>query len=264
MMECNREEAFRAREVALRKMENKDFNGAQKIVLKAQKLFPELENISQLLNICHVHCAAEATVNGQTDWYGILQVEATADEATIRKQYRKLAFSLHPDKNSFAGAEAAFKLVAEAHSLLCDPTKRPIYDIKRNNIPRKAPKQATRPAKKTQANKYSVPVYLHAFWTMCPHCQMRYQYYNNAINTTVCCMNCRRNFFAYNLQEQPVPTPNVPYSSQFPANMFPNQRRDPISRQGHPVKLSCTGGNTDVRPGTYSWPGSDEKLFSQR
>ncbi|EEC68410.1 hypothetical protein OsI_36577 [Oryza sativa Indica Group] len=229
-MECNREEAFRAREVALRKMENKDFN-------------------------------AEATVNGQTDWYGILQVEATADEATIRKQYRKLAFSLHPDKNSFAGAEAAFKLVAEAHSLLCDPTKRPIYDIKRNNIPRKAPKQATRPAKKTQANKYSVPVYLHAFWTMCPHCQMRYQYYNNAINTTVCCMNCRRNFFAYNLQEQPVPTPNVPYSSQFPANMFPNQRRDPISRQGHPVKLSCTGGNTDVRPGTYSWPGSDERTI---
>uniref|UniRef100_A0A0E0F6Y0 J domain-containing protein n=1 Tax=Oryza meridionalis TaxID=40149 RepID=A0A0E0F6Y0_9ORYZ len=260
-MECNREEAFRAREVALRKMENKDFNGAQKIVLKAQKLFPELENISQLLNICHVHCAAEATVNGQTDWYGILQVEATADEATIRKQYRKLAFSLHPDKNSFAGAEAAFKLVAEAHSLLCDPTKRPIYDIKRNNIPRKAPKQATRPAKKTQANKYSVPVYLHAFWTMCPHCQMRYQYYNNAINTTVCCMNCRRNFFAYNLQEQPVPTPNVPYSSQFPANMFPNQRRDPVSRQGHPVKLSCTGGNTDVRPGTYSWPGSDERTI---
>ncbi|KAB8115663.1 hypothetical protein EE612_056314 [Oryza sativa] len=261
MMECNREEAFRAREVALRKMENKDFNAAQKIVLKAQKLFPELENISQLLNICHVHCAAEATVNGQTDWYGILQVEATADEATIRKQYRKLAFSLHPDKNSFAGAEAAFKLVAEAHSLLCDPTKRPIYDIKRNNIPRKAPKQATRPAKKTQANKYSVPVYLHAFWTMCPHCQMRYQYYNNAINTTVCCMNCRRNFFAYNLQEQPVPTPNVPYSSQFPANMFPNQRCDPVSRQVHPVKLSCTGGNTDVRPGTYSWPGSDERTI---
>ncbi|KAF0896691.1 hypothetical protein E2562_027036 [Oryza meyeriana var. granulata] len=110
MMECNREEAFRAREVAVRKIEKKDFNGAQKIVLKAQKLFPELENISQLLNICHVHCAAEANVNGQTDWYGILQVEATADDATIRKQYRKLAFSLHPDKNSFAGAEAAFKL----------------------------------------------------------------------------------------------------------------------------------------------------------
>ncbi|XP_015698121.1 uncharacterized protein LOC102709967 isoform X2 [Oryza brachyantha] len=261
MMECNREEAFRAREVAVRMMENKDFNGAQRIVLKAQKLFPELDNISQLLNICHVHCAAEARVNGDTDWYGILQVEATADDATIRKQYRKLAFSLHPDKNSFVGSEAAFKLVAEAHSLLCDPTKRRLYDIKRNNIPRRAPKQARNPAKKTEANKYSAPVYGQAFWTICPHCHMQYQYYNNAINTTVCCLNCKRNFFAYNLKEQPVPTPTVPYSSQFPGNMFPNQQRDPVSQQGHPVKLSCTGGNTDVKPGTNSRAGSDTRTI---
>ncbi|KAK3118922.1 hypothetical protein QOZ80_9BG0710610 [Eleusine coracana subsp. coracana] len=124
MTESNREEAFRAREIASKKMENKDFIGAQKIFMKAQKLFPDLENVSQLLTICKVHCAAEARMNGMMDWYGILQVDAGADEATIRKQYLKLAFSLHPDKNSFAGAEAAFKLVSEANSVLCDQAKR--------------------------------------------------------------------------------------------------------------------------------------------
>ncbi|KAL5204858.1 hypothetical protein ABZP36_009729 [Zizania latifolia] len=262
-MECNREEALRAKEIAVSKMENKDFNGAQKIVLKVQKLFPQLESISQLLNICNVHCAAEARVNGQTDWYGILQVETTADDATIRKQYRKLAFSLHPDKNSFAGAEAAFKLVAEAHSVLCDKIKRSHYDIKRHNVPIKVPKKATYPAKKTEANKCSVPGG-QTFWTICSHCQIRFQYYNLVLNSMVCCLNCKRNFFAYKL-EQPVPTPSSVFSSsQIPANMFPNQRCDPPSQQGHPVKLSCTGGNTEVNPRmnvAQRVPASDEKTI---
>jgi DnaJ-domain-containing protein 1 len=93
-MECNREEALRAREIAVQKLGKKDFIGAQKIALKAQVLFPELENISQVLNVCNVHCAAEARVNGEMDWYAILQVEPTADHASIRKQYLRLAFSL--------------------------------------------------------------------------------------------------------------------------------------------------------------------------
>jgi curved DNA-binding protein CbpA len=29
----------------------------------------------------------------------------------IKKQYRKFALQLHPDKNKFSGAEAAFKLI---------------------------------------------------------------------------------------------------------------------------------------------------------
>lgn len=33
-------------------------------------------------------------------------IEQTVDGVTIKKQYRKLAVLLHPDKNKFAGAEA--------------------------------------------------------------------------------------------------------------------------------------------------------------
>ncbi|KQK04363.1 uncharacterized protein LOC100842436 [Brachypodium distachyon] len=149
-MECNREEASKAREIALKKLENKDYAGAKRIALKAQRIFPELENLSKLLTVCEVHCAAEAKMNDLLDYYGILQVEVTADETTIKKQYRKLAFSLHPDKNNFPGAHAAFVLVAEAHSTLSDQIKRPAYDIKWRVASRIATKQATEPKQGTQ------------------------------------------------------------------------------------------------------------------
>ncbi|CAO2146905.1 unnamed protein product [Urochloa humidicola] len=249
MINRNREEAFKAREMAVKKMENRDFVGAEKIVLKAQQLFPELENVSQLLTICNVHCAAELRVNGETDFYGILQVEEGADEAVIRKQYRKLAFSLHPDKNCFVGAEAAFKLVAEAHSVLCDPTKRYQYDLKRKNGSRNVAKPAKhQTSKKADSNKRGRPGPGETFWTICSHCQTRYQYYSNVLNTMARCLSCNRNFFAYHLYEPPIATSSsVPNGSQVPANMFPKKQRDTHSQQGHPVKPSCAGRGTDVK-----------------
>jgi DnaJ-class molecular chaperone len=78
-----------------------------------------------------VHCAAVAKINEDLDWYSILQVDATADDTVIRKQYDKLANWLKPDKNTLSGAEVALKLVSEASEILCDHTKRSLYDIKR-------------------------------------------------------------------------------------------------------------------------------------
>jgi len=156
-MECNREEALKAREIAVKKLENRDFVAAKRIALKAQRIFPEIENIPQLLTVCEVHCAAEAKVNGMLDFYGILQVEWTADEVTIKKQYRKLVLSLHPDKNSYAGAESAFKFVAEAYSTLADRTKRYAYDIKWRAAPKIAPKQARQPKQAAEPTRATQP-----------------------------------------------------------------------------------------------------------
>ncbi|KAM0844130.1 hypothetical protein ACQ4PT_057256 [Festuca glaucescens] len=268
-MECNREEALRAREIAVRKLGKKDFIGAQKIALKAQVLFPELENISQVLNVCNVHCAAEARVNGEMDWYAILQVEPTADHANIRKQYLRLAFSLHPDKNCFHGAEDAFKLVGDAHKILCDQTTRSQYDIRRQNASRKAPTQVTQQQKKSDTSKQNVPGYVLTFWTICSHCQVRYQYHIRVLNTLIRCMNCGNNFFTYKLEEQYVSTSSgVSTSSQVPAKTFPSQ-------QGRPVKLSSAQGTTDVKPRVnvarcnehmkgFSTPSTNEKANESR
>lgn len=135
-MECNKERAIRAMEIAEKRLQNRDYAGAKKMALMAEELFEvQLDMISQLLTVSDVHCSAQLMANGLYDWYKILQVEPTSDENLIRKQYLKLARLLHPDKNKFYGAEAAFKLVGEAHNTLSDRTKRMVYDdLKRKHL----------------------------------------------------------------------------------------------------------------------------------
>ncbi|XP_051120685.1 uncharacterized protein LOC127244268 [Andrographis paniculata] len=127
-MECKKYEAIRARSVIQRKMEENEFEAAPKFVLKAQNLYPGLDSISQLLSIYDAHCSTQNRLGSEKDWYEIVQVEKLADESKIKKQYRRLALSLHPDKNRFPGAEGAFKLICEANSKLSDPSKKSIYD----------------------------------------------------------------------------------------------------------------------------------------
>lgn len=74
-MECNRDEALRAREIAERKFAGQDFVGAKKFVRKAQQLYPPLEGVAQMLAVMDVHSVAQVKVGGnEMDWYGILQV----------------------------------------------------------------------------------------------------------------------------------------------------------------------------------------------
>ena len=64
-----------------------------------------------------------------TDPYRVLNVPRTADRATIKQAYRKLAKSLHPDRNpGNAPAEQRFKEVTQAYDLLSDPAKRARFD----------------------------------------------------------------------------------------------------------------------------------------
>ncbi|KAL4587058.1 hypothetical protein LXL04_011708 [Taraxacum kok-saghyz] len=132
-MECNRDEAKRAKEIAESKLSRKDIMGAKKFALKAQTLFPGLDGISQLLATVDVYVAAENKINGELDFYGILGVSPLADDKTVRKHYRELALSLHPDKNKSVGADGAFTYISEAFNFLSDKEKRSSYDNKRNS-----------------------------------------------------------------------------------------------------------------------------------
>ena len=51
------------------------------------------------------------------DYYEVLGVGKDADEATLKKAYRKLALKYHPDRNpDDPSAEGKFKEASEAYS----------------------------------------------------------------------------------------------------------------------------------------------------
>lgn len=63
------------------------------------------------------------------DYYDILGVARDADAAALKSAFRKLAMQHHPDRNpGDAGAEAKFKEINEAYTVLSDPDKRATYD----------------------------------------------------------------------------------------------------------------------------------------
>ncbi|KAJ6672812.1 HEAT SHOCK PROTEIN-LIKE [Salix viminalis] len=225
-MECNKDEAVRAKEIAEKKFMARDYAGGKKFALKAQNLYPELDGLSQMLTAFDVHISAEnRTSNGEVDWYCVLGVNPCADDETVRKQYHKLALMLHPDRNKSVGADDAFKLVSEAWGLLSDKEKRRAYNQKLNPAGRqgrvstqtKVPSAQHRgngfhnhnstvtSHKKTQnKNMQSRPTSVPSpssqkpdtFWTICSRCMMHYEYLRVYLNHNLLCPNCHQPFLA--------------------------------------------------------------------
>lgn len=63
------------------------------------------------------------------DFYNTLGVQRDASDEEIKKAYRKLAMTFHPDRNNGSReAEEKFKAITEAYDVLRDPNKRSMYD----------------------------------------------------------------------------------------------------------------------------------------
>lgn len=269
-MDCNRDEAARSRSIAEKKFMQQDYAGARKFALKARQLFPDLEGLVQFIAVAEVHATAHEKLQcGEMDWYGILQSDPSADEASLRKQYRKLALILHPDKNKSLGAEAAFKYISEAWTILSDQIKKAAYDTKRSppaskptpvNKPVPAPrsKQAEKqpPRRKqtqkppTTASQPQPPPPHHAssvkttFWTACPDCRLQYEYQIVYKQKLLCCPFCLKPFLAKELAvviNGTVLWPSLQEQNQ--ANG--DTRGGPFSANGYSSgsKLSASPGN---------------------
>ncbi|KAM7274077.1 hypothetical protein ACFE04_028741 [Oxalis oulophora] len=240
-MEVNKEEAIRATQLAEIELRKNQYVQARKFALTAQRLYPALDNLPQLLAVCDVHCAAQTNLHGtEKNWYGILQIEKSADEAAIRKQYMKLALLLHPDKNRFFSAEAAFKLLGEAYGILIDRMQRLLYDLmcevackkqqeadaslsageqsklsnefsnasfqssSQNDTPQSSDSRSSASGTKPQEER-------SRFWTSCRPCDIWYEYYIESMNRELTCTKCGKNFVAYDLCNGGMP-PGYPHS----------------------------------------------------
>jgi hypothetical protein len=102
------------------------------------------------------------------------------------------------------------------------------------------------------------------FLTICPHCQQRFIY--NQWDFLVSRDGCGKNFFAFKLHEQAVPSRSLsagPNSSRFPPELisFQFQQHDVPNRQVQYSKDRATGGNMDRAMKTVPsliWPNTGQ------
>jgi molecular chaperone DnaJ len=64
----------------------------------------------------------------ERDYYDVLGVPRNADDATIKKAFRRLARELHPDVSTEPDAAVRFREVTEAYEVLASSETRALYD----------------------------------------------------------------------------------------------------------------------------------------
>ncbi|KAJ7964705.1 DnaJ domain containing protein [Quillaja saponaria] len=236
-MEVNKEEAFEAIAIAEKRFAVKDFAGAKNYALKAKTLYPGLEGISQMVATFEVYIASEVKCNGEADYYSILGLKPSADKETVKKQYKKMAVLLHPDKNKCVGADGAFKLVSEAWTLLSDGAKRKSHDIKRKtqnpagfNQTNLSPVHAAGVPGYCSSNLSASCGRLDTFWTICTSCKVQYEYLRKYLNKRLSCKNCRGTFTAVETGTAPA-TGSFPYTpwSYVPGNGYGSHSFDGVT-----------------------------------
>ncbi|CAK9163615.1 unnamed protein product [Ilex paraguariensis] len=230
----SRAEAERLLGIAEKLLLNKDFNGSKEFAILSQETEPLLDGPDQILAVAEVLVAADKRINNQPDWYGVLQIERRSDDLEIiKKQYRRLAFLLHPDKNRYAFADTAFKLVADAWAVLSDSKKKFVYDSEMNRYS-KVDLVAVTKQRETQQRKQQnqpdphqkLPVRrgsqgssggreegddrgtrMSSFWTTCPYCYNLYEYPKVYDGCCLRCQNCKRAFSAVEIPSMPPLVP---------------------------------------------------------
>src|SRR3954453_22778907 len=65
----------------------------------------------------------------ERDYYEVLGVQRGADDAEIKRAFRKLAQQWHPDVSTDPAAQERFKEINEAYQVLSDPQRRQSYDM---------------------------------------------------------------------------------------------------------------------------------------
>ncbi|XP_057773347.1 uncharacterized protein LOC130992641 [Salvia miltiorrhiza] len=238
----SRAEAERLLGIAEKLLRSKDYAGCRDFAILAQETEPLVDGSDQILAVAEVLSASDnkRLSSNQPDWYSILQIpQRSNDVDLIKKQYRRLALLLHPDKNKFPFSDSAFRLVADSWAVLSDPAKKSVYDAefasrftkvdlvamkkqqKKANSGQKLPVRrsargevgggvkAATPSTKSGGVGSDNSAWEENMWTACPYCYNLYEYPRQYEGCCLRCDNekCRRAFTAAEILSMP---PTVP------------------------------------------------------
>ncbi|KAG5059102.1 hypothetical protein JHK87_000131 [Glycine soja] len=143
---------------------------ALKYANRAHRLCPHLAGVPETV--------AALSVLAAPDWYRALGAEPFASSSVIRRQYKKLALLLHPDKNPHVASEEAFKLLGEAFRFLSDRNRRREYDAELRRKIEAAESES------------------ETFWTACSTCRLLHQFERRYLGQELVCPSCEKGFRA--------------------------------------------------------------------
>lgn len=114
---------------AQRELDADDFEAAIRTLESAKEHHGQQNKVQELLQKAHTLLKRSK----QKDYYKVLGVSRDADERDIKKAYRKLSKSYHPDKASANGltpeeAQKKMSAVNEAYEVLSDPELKQRFD----------------------------------------------------------------------------------------------------------------------------------------
>ncbi|CBI34004.3 unnamed protein product, partial [Vitis vinifera] len=205
-MEGNRAvEAERWLSIAEKLLAARDLQGCKTFAIRARESDPRQVRFSdQILAVADALIAGEARINNQNDWYAILQLSRrTQDPELVATQYRRLALLLNPDQNRLPFADQAFRLVADAWSVLSNQAKKALYDDELSLLkldPSADSAQPARTPRTTEPTQSLGP----CFWTACPYCYNLYEYPRVYEECVLRCQNCQRAFHAVRIPSPPA------------------------------------------------------------
>ncbi|KAG6399417.1 hypothetical protein SASPL_140898 [Salvia splendens] len=197
----SKEEALRLKTLAEEKYNSGDLNSAVAYAERARDLHPSISGLHQMLTAFQILRAAAASPlpGGEnqkptSDYYMILQVQRFSHINSIKKQYKKLALTLHPDKNPFVASEEAFKLVGEAARVLSDKIRRKEYDVRLRVAMQSEAAGAVAVEIGEEGSR-------ETFWTACSACRMLHQFERKYLGHNLVCPGCMKTFKAVEAEE---------------------------------------------------------------
>lgn len=204
-------EALRLKNQAEQKYVAGNLKSALKYAKRAHRLQPSLEALPEMLTSFKILRTATKPITSTPpeeggsgaasvppappDYYKILQIERFAHINTIKKQYKKLALTLHPDKNPFVASEEAFKHVGEAFRVLSDRIRRKDYDLRLRIAMQN---EAEAAAGAAGGGVEEVPT----FWTACSTCRLLHKFERKYLGQNLVCPSCKKSFKAVEVEEE--------------------------------------------------------------